>query len=63
MVPRITRSDALAASVGYPAITVTVNVATNAASPQVNAVSVSGGGSASAAATDLTAIAIGYLVG
>jgi hypothetical protein len=51
-----TRSDALAAGVGYPAITVTVNVATNAASPQVNAVSVSGGGSVGANTTDSTII-------
>ncbi len=39
-----TRSDVLSS---YPAITVTVNVAANASSPQVNQVSVSGGGSAS----------------
>ena len=51
-----TRSDALAAGASYPPITVTVNVATNATSPQVNAVSVSGGGSGSANATDSTTI-------
>ena len=47
-----TRSDSLAGGASYPPITVTVNVAANAASPQVNAVSVSGGGSASADASD-----------
>ena len=41
-----TRGDALAGGASYPPITVTVNVAYDAASPQVNAVSVSGGGSA-----------------
>jgi virginiamycin B lyase len=50
------RSDGLAPGASYPAIIVTVNVAANAASPQVNAVSVSGGGSAPAAATDSTII-------
>lgn len=51
-----TRSDVLAASSSYPAITVTVNVAANAASPQVNAASVSGGGSVTASANDSTVI-------
>ncbi len=51
-----TRSDALAAGSSYAAITVTVNVAANATSPQVNAVSVSGGGSGSANTTDSTTI-------
>jgi hypothetical protein len=51
-----TRSDALAGSASYPAIAVTVNVAANAASPQVNAVSVSGGGSATANGSDNTTI-------
>ena len=51
-----TRSDVLAAGSSYPAITVTVNVAGNATSPQVNMVSVSGGGSATAMATDSTTI-------
>jgi pimeloyl-ACP methyl ester carboxylesterase len=51
-----TRNDALAAGSSYPAITVTVNVAANASSPQVNAVSVSGGGSAEASANDSTTI-------
>src|SRR5207237_241254 len=39
-----TRSDALAAGASYPAITVTVNVANNAAASVTNSVSVSGGG-------------------
>jgi uncharacterized repeat protein (TIGR01451 family) len=51
-----TRSDVLNPGSSYPAITVTVNVAANATSPQVNAVSVSGGGSAMASATDSTTI-------
>ena len=51
-----TRSDALAAGVSYPAIAVSVNVAVNAASPQINSVGVSGGGSASASATDSTIV-------
>jgi hypothetical protein len=51
-----TRSGALAAGTSYPAITVTVNVAANATSPQTNSVTVSGGGSASAIATDPTTI-------
>jgi len=50
------RSDSLAASSSYPSITVTVNVASNATSPQVNSVSVSGGSSAVASATDSTII-------
>jgi hypothetical protein len=51
-----TRSDVLAAGASYPAITVTVDVASDATSPQVNSVTVSGGGSASATATDSTVI-------
>ncbi len=51
-----TRSDALAAGSSYPAITVTVNVAGNATSPQVNIVTVSGGDSATASAADTTTI-------
>ena len=51
-----TRTDALAANSSYPAITITVNVASNAASPLVNSVNVSGGGSASATVTDPTMI-------
>jgi uncharacterized repeat protein (TIGR01451 family) len=52
-----TRSDALAGGTSYPVITVTVNVAANASSPQVNQASVSGGGSiAPPAALDSTVI-------
>ena len=51
-----TRSDALAAGASYPAITVAVNVAAAAASPLVNGVTVSDGGSATASATDSTVI-------
>jgi hypothetical protein len=50
------RSDALGAGASYPAITVTVNVASNAPSTVVNQVSVSGGGSATANASDSTTI-------
>ena len=50
------RSDSLGASSSYPPITVTVNVASGATSPQVNSVSVSGGASAAASATDSTII-------
>ena len=53
-----TRSDALAGGQSYPAITVTVNVAGNATSPQVNQVTVSGGGSASANTSDSTGISV-----
>jgi uncharacterized repeat protein (TIGR01451 family) len=49
-------SNVLTAGSSYPAITVTVNVASNASSPQVNQVSVAGGGSASANASDSTVI-------
>ncbi len=51
-----TRADALASGSSYPAITATVNVATAATSPQVNSVTVSGGGSANVTATDSTII-------
>jgi hypothetical protein len=51
------RSDVLGAGLSYPAITVTVNVASNATSPQVNQVGVSGGGSATANGSDSTTIA------
>lgn len=50
------RSDALAAGSSYPPIAVTVNVAAAAASPLVNQVSVSGGTSAAANASDSTII-------
>jgi len=39
--PTCTRNDVLAASASYPTITVTVSVASNATSPQVNAITVS----------------------
>src|SRR5262249_59591792 len=54
------RSDALNPGSSYPAITVTVNVAANATSPQVNQVSVAGGGSAAGRATDSTTIIGGH---
>jgi uncharacterized repeat protein (TIGR01451 family) len=54
--PTCTRTDSLAGGTSYPAITVTVNVAANASSPQINAVSVSGGGSVSANTTDPTTV-------
>ncbi len=57
------RSDALAGGASYPAITVTVAVSLNAASPQVNSVTVSGGGSDSATATDSTPIGISAVLG
>jgi uncharacterized repeat protein (TIGR01451 family) len=53
------RTDALAAGASYPSIAVQVNVATNAASPQVNAVTVSGGGSPAAGASDSTVVTLG----
>src|SRR5205814_989034 len=53
-----TRADSLAGGASYPAITAAVNVAANATSPQVNAVSVSGGNSATANASDSTAIVL-----
>ena len=52
-----TRSDALAAGASYPALTVTVNVPLNAVSPVVMGVSVSGGGSALAMASDAATLA------
>ena len=54
-----TRSDVLAAGASYPDITLTVNVGAAATSPQVNMVTVSGGGDASAgnnSANDSTTI-------
>ena len=44
-----TRSDALAPASSYPAITLTVNVANNAATPITNTANVSGGGDVNAA--------------
>jgi alpha-tubulin suppressor-like RCC1 family protein len=55
-VPTCSRNDVLNSGLSYPPITVTVNVAANATSPQINAATVSGGGSASANANDSTVI-------
>src|SRR6266850_389652 len=52
------RSNVLNPGASYPAITVAVNVASNAGSPQVNQVTVSGGGSGNAVATDSTTITV-----
>ena len=52
-----TRGDVLNGGAGYPAIAVTVNVAATAPSLVTNQASVSGGGSATANASDNTAIA------
>ena len=51
-----TTNAVLAANGTLPPITVTVNVATNATTPLVNSVTVSGGGATSATATDSTVI-------
>ncbi len=51
-----TRNDTLNPGLSYPTVAVTVNVDANAASLVTNQVSVSGGGSASANASDPTAI-------
>ena len=51
-----TRSDSLAGGASYDPITVTVNVSATATSPLNNQVTLSGGGSASANATDATTI-------
>jgi uncharacterized repeat protein (TIGR01451 family) len=51
-----TRSDSLAPGASYPPITGLFGIASNAGSPQVNQVTVSGGGSASATANDSTII-------
>jgi hypothetical protein len=50
------RSDALSGGVSYPPITVLANVANNAVSGLTNQVTVSGGGSLSASASDATTI-------
>ena len=55
-VPSCTRSDILAAGASYPAITVTVNVASSASSPLINQATVSGGGASPASAADSTTI-------
>lgn len=52
-----TRSDVLSAGKAWPAITVTVNVAAAATSPQINLAGVSGGGAVAAAGSDSTAVA------
>ena len=51
-----TRSDPLNGAVSFPPLTVTVNVALNAATPLSNSVTVSGGGSASNSYSDSTVI-------
>jgi uncharacterized repeat protein (TIGR01451 family) len=51
-----TRSDLLTGGASYPPITVTVNVASNGASPAINQVSVSVGGAVTATASDSTTI-------
>jgi uncharacterized protein (TIGR03437 family) len=51
-----TRSDALLATLAYPPITVIVNVTSTAVTPESNTATVSGGGSASSTATDVTTI-------
>jgi hypothetical protein len=54
--PTCTISSSLAPGLSYGAITVTVNVAGNATSPQVNSATVSGGGAEPATATDSTIV-------
>ena len=49
-----TRSDLLLATLSYPAITVILNVASNAGSPLTNVARVTGGGSASTVSDDVT---------
>jgi uncharacterized repeat protein (TIGR01451 family) len=51
-----TRSDTLNGGTGYPAIAVTLKVAANAASQVTNLVSLSGGGSANASASNVASI-------
>ena len=58
-----TRADALAGGASYPPITVTVNVAGSAASPQVNTVIALGGGSAGATASDSTVLVAAPFLG
>jgi uncharacterized repeat protein (TIGR01451 family) len=57
------RNDVLAGGSSYPVITVTVNVASSAPASVTNQVSVSGGGSATASASDPTAITSAPLLG
>ena len=56
VVKLVERSDALGPGQSWPPITVTVNVALNAASPQVNEVSVSGGQAETVNEQDSTAV-------
>jgi hypothetical protein len=56
-----TRSDSLGVGASYGTITLFVNVASNASSPVVNVVSVSGGGAVPASGTDTTIITAGPL--
>ncbi len=60
VLPTCTRTDVLAASAAYPAISVTVSVTSNATSPQVNSITVTTAqtesNSANNTATDSTAI-------
>ena len=58
VLPTCTTSSVLNGGASYPPITVTVNVAANAPSQLTNQVSVSGGGSATASATDPTTISV-----
>jgi len=55
--PTCTRSDALLTGQSYPAISITVNVASNAPASVTNQVTVIGGGSGPATASDPTTIA------
>lgn len=52
------RSDVLPAGASYPAIRLTVNVATDAPSRVINQISVSGGGSATASVSDTTFVSL-----
>lgn len=52
------RSDVLPAGASYPAIRLTVNVATDAPSRVTNQISVSGGGSATASVSDTTFVSL-----
>jgi hypothetical protein len=51
-----TRSDSLGAGIGYPVITVTVNVAANAPSSVTNMVILIGGGSATSVTNEVIAV-------
>ncbi|MBI4892483.1 MAG: hypothetical protein HY821_17795, partial [Acidobacteria bacterium] len=57
-----TRSDALAGGASYPQITVTVNVAQGASSPQTNSVTVSGGGASTVTSADAAVVEPVYTV-